>query len=149
MRDSPNDPPNKLWSEQFWVTLIWRPTISLPPPPTLQLDASLSVLLSHCSICGVGLFLFVAWCHVEFICLPAPTLLPKRNKAFGFPLMCVSKMARTGHYTPLPFGCSPLTRPLEAAEGVGIRRRCGAHKNDPSPLRPLPFGFNNLLILEG
>ncbi|CAK9048232.1 unnamed protein product [Durusdinium trenchii] len=29
-------------------------------------------------------------------------------------------MARTGHYTPLPFGCSPLTRPLEAYLLYGI-----------------------------
>ncbi|CAJ1450989.1 unnamed protein product, partial [Effrenium voratum] len=29
-------------------------------------------------------------------------------------------LVRTGHYTPLPFGCSPLTRPLEAYLLYGI-----------------------------
>jgi hypothetical protein len=27
-------------------------------------------------------------------------------------------LVRTGHYTPLPFGCSPLSRAIEDAKGL-------------------------------
>lgn len=65
--------------------------------------------------------------------------------------------ARTGHYTPLPFGCSPLTRPLEVRALLQPPVSQTALREIPmmpwgrmcfAAVFMVPFGFSKLILVR-